>query len=150
MSNRKSGVLLHITSLPGDEGIGTLGENTFRFVDFLVETKQKVWQILPLGPVGAGNSPYQCFSAFAGDSALIDLKQLQKDGLLEDEDLNSIPKFVQKKVDFEKVKNWKSEKLEKVFSNFQQKHFHRFYDEYHRFLDEHSWLLDDYALFMSA
>ena len=81
MANRKSGVLLHITSLPGDEGIGTLGKNAYDFVDFLVESKQKLWQILPLGPVGFGNSPYQCYSAFAGNHQLIDLQLLVEDGL---------------------------------------------------------------------
>lgn len=150
MSNRKSGVLLHITSLPGNEGIGTLGKNAFRFIDFLAETKQKVWQILPLGPVGAGNSPYQCFSAFAGDAVLIDLQLLQTDSLLDEEDLSSNPKTFQKKVDFEKVKKWKSKLLERAFSNFQQKQFYKFQDEYYQFLDEHSWWLNDYALFMSA
>jgi 4-alpha-glucanotransferase len=76
MGERKSGVLLHLTSLPGDEGVGTMGKEAYRFVDFLVETKQKIWQILPLGQVGYGNSPYQCYSAFAGNILLIDLEKL--------------------------------------------------------------------------
>jgi len=59
MKNRKSGILLHVTSLPGVEGVGTLGANAFQFIDVLKESKQKLWQILPLGPVGFGNSPYQ-------------------------------------------------------------------------------------------
>ena len=98
MSKRESGILLHITSLPGREGIGTLGEDAFRFVDFLAETHQKIWQILPLGPVGAGYSPYQCFSAFAGDSRLIDLHQLKQEDLLAEKDLEFIPRFSQKKI----------------------------------------------------
>ncbi|MDP2115588.1 MAG: 4-alpha-glucanotransferase, partial [Bacteroidota bacterium] len=64
---RSSGILLHISSLPGSDGIGSLGKEAFLFVDFLAKTKQKLWQILPLCPTGYGNSPYQCYSAFAGD-----------------------------------------------------------------------------------
>jgi 4-alpha-glucanotransferase len=70
---RSSGILLHISSLPGNEGIGSLGKEAFQFVDFLAQTKQKIWQILPLGPVGFGNSPYQCYSAFAGNPMFINL-----------------------------------------------------------------------------
>ena len=103
MIERNSGIILHITSLPGQEGIGTLGRDAFRFVDFLYETKQKLWQILPLGPVGYGNSPYQCYSAFAGNPLLIDLQFVVEDGLLTKKDLNAIPKFPGKRVDFEKV-----------------------------------------------
>jgi 4-alpha-glucanotransferase len=79
MSNRKGGILLHITSLPGDDGTGTLGKNAYKFVDFLAKSKQKLWQILPLGQVGYGDSPYQCYSAFAGNvSSLSTLKCFQK------------------------------------------------------------------------
>ena len=102
MSKRASGVLLHITSLPGDEGVGTMGKNAFHFVDFLLETKQKLWQILPLGPVGAGNSPYQCFSAFAGNPMLIDLEFLVEDKLLNTEEIVTPPNFYKTKVEFEK------------------------------------------------
>lgn len=150
MSNRKSGVLLHITSLPGKEGVGTLGINAFQFVDFLSDTKQKLWQILPLGPVGAGDSPYQCFSAFAGNPVLIDLEKLIEDGLLRSDDVNPIPKFVQKRVEFEKVKKWKFKLFEKAFSNFQKKEFSYLYQDYNQFLNEHAWWLNDYALFMAA
>jgi len=150
MSNRKSGILLHITSLPGNEGIGTLGENAFKFVDFLSETKQKLWQILPLGPVGAGNSPYQCFSAFAGNPLLIDLQLLAEEELLNKDDFLPFPKFFRKKVQFNKVRKWKMEMLKKAFFIFQQNRFSFFQDEYFHFLKEHSWWLDDYALFMSA
>jgi 4-alpha-glucanotransferase len=150
MSKRASGVLLHITSLPGKEGTGTLGQNAYQFVDFLSETKQKLWQILPLGPVGAGDSPYQCFSAFAGNPVLIDLELLMEEGLLCDADVNPVPKFIQKRVEFDKVKKWKFELFEKAFLNFKQKLFSNFQDDYYRFLDEHAWWLNDYALFMSA
>ncbi len=150
MNNRKSGILLHITSLPGAEGIGTLGKEAFNFVDFLTETGQKIWQILPLGPVGAGNSPYQCFSAFAGNSMLIDLPTLVEQELLHEQDLNDIPGFLKKRVEFEKIARWKAPLLQKAFSSFQGKLFQNFQHKYYHFLDEHGWWLNDYALFMAA
>ena len=150
MNSRSSGILLHITSLPGSEGVGTMGQNAFQFVDFLVETGQQLWQILPLGPIGAGNSPYQCFSAFAGNLLLIDLHLLRDDGFLSDEELENIPRFLQRKVEFEKVRRWKYILFEKAFARFQKEKIHRFKDEYNYFLNEHGWWLHDYALFMAA
>ena len=87
MNKRKGGVLLHITSLPGREGTGTFGKHAYRFIDFLSENGQRLWQILPLGPVGFGNSPYQCYSAFAGNPMLIDLAILEEETLLNKTDL---------------------------------------------------------------
>ncbi len=77
---RGAGVLLAITSLPSSYGIGTLGEAAFQFVDLLVDLKQRYWQVLPIGPTSFGNSPYQSYSAFAGNPYLIDLDDLVKDG----------------------------------------------------------------------
>lgn len=150
MSNRKSGVLLHVTSLPGEEGIGTLGKEAFRFVDFLKETGQKLWQILPLGPVGSGYSPYQCFSAFAGYPMLIDLDVLLEDDLLAESDLIRKPNLKKTKVEFEKVEEWKYPALEKAYENFKNKKFDAFESEYWHFLDEHNWWLNDHALFMAV
>ena len=150
MNKRRSGILLHITSLPGSEGIGTLGNEAFRFVDFLKESGQKLWQILPLGPAGSGNSPYQCFSAFAGNPMLIDLALLAEDGLLENSDLENIPKFSQKHADFNKVEKWKLPLLRLSFQNYKTKRLSKFADDYWRFLDEHNWWLTDHALFMSV
>ena len=150
MTNRKSGILLHITSLPGQEGIGTLGKEAYAFVDFLEESGQKLWQILPLGPVGAGNSPYQCYSAFAGNPVLIDLELLLEEDLLNVADFQTLPSFKKTKVEFDKVSTWKSSMLKKAFQQFQENKFEYFRDEYYHFLDEHSWWLDDYALFISA
>ncbi|MEN8118408.1 MAG: 4-alpha-glucanotransferase [Bacteroidota bacterium] len=150
MSSRKSGILLHITSLPGDEGIGTLGKEAYQFVDFLQETGQKLWQILPLGPAGHGNSPYQCYSAFAGSPLLIDLELLTEENLLSEKDLGKIPKFIKKRVEFYKVEEWKYPLLKKAFNHFRDSVFDRFRDDYYHFLDEHAWWLNDYALFMSA
>src|SRR5258708_7725885 len=86
-TSRGTGVLLHPTSLPGPMGIGTLGQEARRFVDFLADTSMRYWQICPLGPTGCGNSPYQCFSAFAGNPYLIDLSGFVAAGLLTESDL---------------------------------------------------------------
>ena len=150
MTNRKSGILLHITSLPGQEGVGTLGKEAYAFVDFLEESGQKLWQILPLGPVGAGNSPYQCYSAFAGSPVLIDLELLLEEDLLNVADFQTLPSFKKTKVEFDNVSTWKSSLLKKAFQQFQENKFDHFRDEYYHFLDEHSWWLNDYALFISA
>ena len=87
---RKSGVLMHITSLPGPYGVGTMGKQAFEFVNFLQEAGQKYWQILPLTPTGYGDSPYQSCSTFAGNHYLIDLPKLVEEGLLEYSELDSI------------------------------------------------------------
>lgn len=150
MNDRKSGVLLHITSLPGAEGIGTLGKEAKQFVDFLKETGQKLWQVLPLGPVGFGNSPYQCYSAFAGNPMLIDLELLLDIELLSEKDLSEIPKFIEQRVAFDKVEAWKYPILQKAYANFQGEVFQSNQNDYHHFLNEHGWWLNDYALFMSA
>ena len=84
---RSSGILLHVTSLPGGHGIGDLGTSAYEFVEFLTESRQKIWQVLPLGPTGYGDSPYQLFSAFAGNPLLIDLHALRARGLLSPQEL---------------------------------------------------------------
>jgi 4-alpha-glucanotransferase len=147
MTNRKSGILLHITSLPGDEGTGTLGKNAYRFVDFLERSKQTLWQILPLGQVGYGDSPYQCYSAFAGNIQLIDLELLTQDGWLEKADLKA-PSFSKTNVDFTPATNWKLPLLKKAYLNF-QKNTEPFIQEYFYFQYEHKWWLTDFALFMA-
>jgi len=144
---RSSGILLHISSLPGDGGIGCMGKDAYQFVDFLAQTKQKIWQILPLGPVGYGNSPYQCYSAFAGNPMFIDLNQLVADRLIE-KDLITDQGFKTKKVEFERVEEWKSLLFKQAFIGF-RKNFIRYKDEYHTFMSHNSWWLDDYALFRS-
>ena len=87
---RESGVLMHITSLPGNFGVGTMGAEAFRFVDFLKAAGQSCWQILPLNPTGYGDSPYQSCSTYAGNPYLIDLDKLVEEGLLEKADLEGI------------------------------------------------------------
>ena len=105
--NRSGGILLHPTSLPGKFGIGDLGPNAYRWVDFLAETNSKLWQILPLGQTGYGDSPYQCFSAFAGNIYLISPEALLEDDLLEKDDLEKLPHFPTVNVDFGLIIEWK-------------------------------------------
>src|SRR6056297_550159 len=80
LDQRRSGILLHPTSLPGPQPVGSLGEDAYRFVDWLVAAGQSVWQVLPLGPTGYSDCPYSCYSAFAGNPLLIDLQQLAQIG----------------------------------------------------------------------
>lgn len=150
MNKRSSGILLHLTSLPGKEGIGTMGKNAFNWIDFLHQTKQQLWQILPLGPVSAGNCPYQCYSAFAGNPLLIDSDLLAEEGLIEDNDLKNRPKFDIRQVEFAKVGQWKNVLLEKAFKQFRNGIDLKFREELAAFRDEHGWWLADYALFMAA
>ena len=88
---RKSGILMHVSSLPGPWGIGTMGKSSYEFVDFLQSAGQSYWQILPLSPTGYGDSPYQAFSTFAGNHYLIDPELLHQQGLLTEQELESIP-----------------------------------------------------------
>lgn len=143
--DRASGVLLHITSLPGQFGIGDLGKEAYNFVDFLAEAKQKLWQILPTGPTGFGNSPYQTYSAFAGSPLLIDLEDLVQRGLLTVRDLQTEIVFSDARVEFEKVRKFKTEILNIAFTNFDVTG-----KKFLNFIDEQSWWLDDYAAFMTA
>lgn len=139
---RTSGILLHITSLPSRFGIGDLGEAAYGFVNVLAETKQKLWQVLPLGPTGFGDSPYQCFSTFAGNPLLISLEKLSEAGLLSAEDLNTNENFDDTKVDYGKVINYKYALYRKAFANFAED------KDYKTFCTKHTWL-NDYALFIS-
>jgi 4-alpha-glucanotransferase len=147
MTNRKGGILLHITSLPGDDGTGTLGKNAHKFVDFLAKSNQKLWQILPLGQVGYGDSPYQCYSAFAGNIQLIDLELLTEDGWLNKIEIKS-PGFNKSKADFTGVKQWKLPLLYRSYEKFQE-NIDPWLNEYFYFQYEHKWWLHDFALFMA-
>ncbi len=117
---RASGILLHPTSLPGPYGIGDLGPAAYRWVDWLAGTGCKLWQVLPLGPTGYGDSPYQCFSAFAGNPYLISLEYLLRDHLLTSDDLVGKLEFDPGKVDFGTLIPWKLELLERAFSRFSE------------------------------
>ncbi|MGQ7869195.1 4-alpha-glucanotransferase [Sunxiuqinia sp. sy24] len=146
--SRSSGILLHISSLPGKHGIGSMGADAFAFVDFLKETGQKWWQILPLGPTGYGNSPYQSYSAFAGSDLLISMDKLVDDQLLKQSELEIFAQFSQKKVEYDQIAPIKRELLKKAFERFGNQ-FDRYKEAYYNFLGEHSWWLDDYALFQA-
>lgn len=146
--NRSGGILLHPSSLPGRYGIGDLGPQAYHFVDWLVSTGCKLWQVLPLGPTGYGDSPYQCFSAFAGNPYLISFDALIEDGLLTEKDFADMPIFNASRVDFGLLIPWKLDLLQKAFSRLPStpESYRR---EFKRFCKDNASWLDDYALFMS-
>lgn len=146
---RASGILLHPTSLPGEFGIGDLGGEAFRFVDFLVETGQTYWQILPLGPTGFGDSPYQCFSAFAGNPLLISPEKLIEDGLITDEAFADKPDFADHKVEYGDVYNWKNQLLPQAYEGFHHITSVDLRGKFETFCQENEFWLDDYALYRS-
>ena len=117
---RSSGILLHPTSLSGPHGIGDLGPAAHRWIEWLASTGCGWWQILPLGPTGYGDSPYQCFSAFAGNPYLISPESLQADGLLTSEDLADAPSFGDGRADFGHVVPWKRDLLDRAFARFER------------------------------
>ena len=140
---RTSGILLHATSLPGPYGIGELGAAAFRFADWLHAAGQSLWQVLPLGPTGYGESPYQLFSAFAGNPLLIGLDTLVEHGWLSPADLADAPPFPQAAVDFERLIPWKQQLLWRAFERFSPD------AESQDFTAEHSAWLEPYAQFMA-
>ena len=146
---RASGILLHPTSLPGGYGIGDLGDAAFRFIDFLVETGQTYWQILPLGPTGFGDSPYQCFSAFAGNTLMISPEKLIEDGLITTRDLAAMPEFVDHKIDFDLVNNWKNQLLSLAYEGFHHVTSVDLRGKFETFCQDNEAWLDDYALYRS-
>ena len=146
---RCAGILLHPTSLPGKFGIGDLGKEAYKFVDFLVKAEQSLWQVFPLGPTGYGDSPYQCFSAFAGNPLLISPELLVEDGLLDQEDIDNYPDLFTSHIDFGKVIGLKTELLKKSYSIFNDKR-DNFTEEYNKFVNLNSSWLKDFSLFMAA
>lgn len=147
--NRAGGILLHPTSLPGEYGIGDLGPNAYRFVDFLQKTNIKIWQILPLGPTGYGNSPYQCHSAFAGNPYLISFEKLEKLGLLTSNDYVVTESFARKKIDFTQLIPYKWRILEMAYRNFltsSVKHLKQIFQDFSR---QNRFWLEDFSLFMA-
>ena len=148
--SRSSGVLLHPSSFPGRFGIGTLGKAAFDWLAWLEKAGQKLWQILPLGHTGYGDSPYQSFGAFAGNPLLIDLETLAEAGFLPMEALQNAPDFPAETVDFGWIYIWKWQVLRQAATLWQDKasSFERAAFEAWR-LDNTSWL-EDYALFMAC
>lgn len=151
---RSSGILLHPTSFPGRWGIGDLGAAAYQFVDFLADAGQRLWQILPLGPTGYGNSPYQCLSSFAGNPLLISLDRLVEDGLLESEDLDSAAAqfahlLSEDRVNYAAVNDLKLSLLRRSFTYFQQGASARHTAACTAFCAANTVWLDDYALFVA-
>lgn len=142
---RSSGILMPIASLPGFGGIGTMGKAAYEFVDFLEAASQRYWQILPIGPTGYGDSPYQSFSTFAGNPYFIDLDTLCEEGWLEEEEYTTIDWGNNAYVDYELLYHRRRDVFQMVYERFRLTPP----DDFADFCDQQSWWLDDYALFMA-
>jgi len=145
---RSSGILLHPSSLSGPYGIGDLGPQSYRFIDWLASTGCRLWQILPLGPTGYGDSPYQCFSAFAGNPYLLSPDEMLVDGLLTQDDLDEMKDLPASRVDFGLLIPKKLDLLQKAFSRFQSLPGD-LRESFDSFRAENASWLDDFALFMT-
>ncbi|WP_252249219.1 4-alpha-glucanotransferase [Clostridium sp. VAP23] len=142
---RSSGIIMHIASLPGEFGIGTFGKEAYEFADFLKESHQKYWQILPIGPTSYGDSPYQSFSAFAGNPYFIDFNLLKKDGLLKSKDYSNLNFGKDKEdIDYGLIFVEKMKVLRKAYERFKL----NLPVDLKEFEEENQWL-DDYSLYMA-
>jgi 4-alpha-glucanotransferase len=146
---RSSGILLHPTSLPSPYGIGDLGPTAFQWIDFLERSRCSLWQVLPLGPTGYGDSPYQSFSSFAGNPYLVSPQQLLQEGLLQPVDLEVKPDFPDEKVDYGRVIPWKIALLRRAYERFTQANQRELEQEFERFQERQALWLEDFALFMA-
>ena len=146
---RSSGILLHPTSLPGKNGIGDLGKEAYNFINFLKDSGHNLWQVLPLGPTGYGDSPYQCFSAFAGNTNLISPELLIEEGLLTADDAVEAPNSNPHNIDYGAVIQFKERLLRKAFANYKNSG-KNFEEECGAFCKENQYWLDDFALFMAV
>jgi 4-alpha-glucanotransferase len=148
--SRSSGVLLHLTSLPGRFGIGDLGACALEFLDLLAAGGQRLWQVLPLGPTGFGNSPYQCFSAFAGNPLLISLDALLEQQLLTPAEVTGQSAFADGDVDFPAVIAHRQTLWPRVLDRFEATAPAAMRDRFDRFCRENASWLNDFALFMAV
>ena len=146
---RRSGILLHPTSLPGRFGIGDLGDAAYRFVDFLAASGQAYWQVLPLSPTGYADSPYQTLSAFAGNPMLISPQRLVEAGHLSESDLDGVPDFPDDRVDFGPVIYHKTRLLNHAFASFRAHAPPTQRTAFARFCEAQAFWMDDFALFMA-
>ncbi|MDX1419920.1 MAG: 4-alpha-glucanotransferase [Rubricoccaceae bacterium] len=144
---RTCGLLLHVTSLPGRFGIGDLGPAAYRFVDFLAQAKQGLWQVLPLVPVGDGHSPYSSPSTFAGNPLFVSPERLMEDGLLRADDLADAPTFPADRVDFARAVPFREGLLRRAFARFQDGAAPALRDAFDDFCRTQAGWLEDYALF---
>lgn len=150
-THRYSGILLHPTSFPSPYGIGDLGESAFTFIKYLQSAGQSLWQILPLSPTGFGDSPYQGFSAFAGQTLLISPDLLIEDGLLTKEDTLPIPKWNPTRISYGEVIVYKTQLYKKAWAAFQKlDKDSALHTEQQTFIQENAAWLSDYALFMAV
>lgn len=147
---RSSGVLLHPTCLPGPHGVGDLGSEAFAFVDFLKEAGQKLWQVLPLNPTGYGDSPFQCFSAHAGNHLLISLEKLRERGILESADFRGQPELPEDHVDFGSVIRWKTSLLKNAAARFFSEATGKDREAFDGFCARNADWLPDFSLFMAC
>jgi 4-alpha-glucanotransferase len=152
--SRASGILLHPTSLPGPYGIGDIGSIARQFVDFLVSAGQSIWQVLPLGPTGYGDSPYQCFSAFAGNPLLISLEELARDGLLEWREIEAAlmqvaGSFSPDFIDYGTIIHYRLSLLRQSFERLHQSPDSPIHAEIAAFCTPNAHWLEDFALFMA-
>lgn len=147
---RYSGILLHPTSFPSPYGIGDLGQGAYDFVDFLHAAGQHLWQILPLCPTTLGDSPYQGYSVFAGNTLLISPELLVKQQLLTPEDVAQIPKFSANSVDFPAVREYKTKLYEQAFEAFLHTADKNLLEEFDSFCIANAFWLDQYSLFMAG
>lgn len=146
---RAGGILLHPTSLPGPYGIGDLGSAAEEWLEWLAAADCRLWQVLPLGPTGYGDSPYQCFSAFAGNPLLISLELLLEEGLLAPDDLEPMPSFPEGRVDYGAVIAHRQRVLRQAFQRFRSEAGENVRADFERFREENSDWLEDFALFMA-
>ena len=147
---RRSGILLHVTSLPGGHGIGDFGESAYEFIEFLAGSGQKIWQVLPLNPTGYGDSPYQCFSAFAGNPLFINLGALREEGLLSARALAGSPSFPDEQVSYDRVIAFKQELLRIAARAFFTDKTEADRSAFDTFCEKSKEWLEDYALFMAC
>jgi len=146
---RSAGILLHPTSLSSRYGIGDIGSGAFQWIDFLHKANCGLWQVLPLGPTGYADSPYQSFSAFAGNPYLISLDDLISDGLLSLHDLENAPAFPDHRVDYGMLIPWKMKVLQRAFNIFETSQPKKIKQEFEAFYHQHTDWLDDFSLFMA-
>ena len=149
LDRRRSGILLHPTSLPGPHGSGDFGPAALHFVDWLVAAGQSVWQMLPLNPIGPGNSPYASVSAFAGSPLLVAMEPLVDKGWLAPIGAGEIARFNERQVDFGRVTGWRMGKLREAARRFFERADAADRDAFAAFCNAQAHWLDDYALFMA-
>lgn len=148
-TDRRAGILLHPTSLPGEHGIGSLGREAFNWLDFLADAGQTSWQVMPLGPTGYGDSPYQALSSFAGNHYLISLDELVKEGWLQAGELEGLTALSRQSVDYGALIPAKTKLLELAASRFEDRAPSAVREERAEFTRRHAEWLDDYTLFMA-